>query len=360
MKQTLQRICELQTAYSSSNTDEMAERGRLIRQVLTEDLRQLLPVLSPSFAEFARDISVEGSDGIGRKTEAPWVRMYDPLMSPSPREGYYIVIHFAADGSCVFLTVGCGSTVWANGDLTAISDGELAQRTSWARSIVEERFGDLRPFIDEIKIGAKAPLPRTFEKATAFAKRYAKDDLDDDILASDLMLAAERLAEIYRAQKIGRDVAPSTQDTNAIYEITRPRRSGQGFGLSAAERKAVELRAMEIANDWLIASGYAVTDVSAREPYDFKAIKDGEILMVEVKGTTSDNCNSILMTRNEIELHRAHKGQTALLIVSSIRLSRDAGEVKASHGKLDSQIAWDVDAWSLDPIAFQVSRTTDQ
>ncbi len=63
MRETLQRICALQPKYSSENTPDMAERGRLIRTELAEELRELSTSMSQSFLEFAGDIAVEGSDG---------------------------------------------------------------------------------------------------------------------------------------------------------------------------------------------------------------------------------------------------------------------------------------------------------
>ena len=67
----LLRVCELQKEYSSENTPAMQERGALIRSSLVQDLRDELPSIAPSFGDLAQELSVEGSDGIGRKTEAP-------------------------------------------------------------------------------------------------------------------------------------------------------------------------------------------------------------------------------------------------------------------------------------------------
>lgn len=140
MRDTLRRICELQKSYSSSMSAEMKERGQLIRQVLAQELREEIEAYKSEFGAYSDDIEVKGSDGITRKTEAPWTRIYSKRMSPTPREGFYVVFHFAADGSAVFVTVGCGSTIWKDGDLTAISDEELKSRTSWARQVIIEKW----------------------------------------------------------------------------------------------------------------------------------------------------------------------------------------------------------------------------
>lgn len=360
LKDILKKICELQTKYSSHNTPEMQERGQLIRNNLTSEIRNRIPLLKPAFDSIFDDLAVEGSDGIGRKTEAPWVRLYSKEMSPNAREGFYLVIHFAADGSGVFITVGCGSTIWRAGDLTPVSDEELKARTSWARKIIQNRWKSLDPFIDEIHIGAKAPLPKTFEKATAFAKKISVDKIDNSTLEKLILNAAERLGEIYIAQLEKRDISPGDQDAEEVAFIANPLKvkSGkQGIGLSFAERRAIEIHAMHCALKFLRKEGFICKDTSATESFDILATKDKESFKVEVKGTTSDICNSVLMTKNEVNLHRNEKGSTALVIVSQVRLSRDGSKISTSGGSLEALIGWDIDKWISEPIAFHVSRS---
>ncbi len=360
MKQALQRVCELQHHYSSSNTPEMQERGHLIRTVLTQKLRDRLPNLQSAFDTVFDDLAVEGSDGIGRKTEAPWVRLFSAAMSPNPREGFYLVIHFAADGAAVFITLGCGSTVWSAGDLRPVSNEELQRRTSWARTVIEQRWKTLSPFQDQISLGAKAPLPKTFEKATAIAHRLSTNELKFADLDKLLFAAAERLSEIYLAQLDRRDVSQGDQDADEVISIAKPLRKSarrQGFGLSAPERRAVEQRAMALALEHLCAAGYQCLDTSATESFDLLAQKDGTQYKVEVKGTTSDLCDSVLMTKNEVVLHRNEKGSTALLIVSKIQLRQKSGQPIGEGGVVEALIGWDIDSWNSDAIAFQISRS---
>lgn len=337
----------------------MQERGYLIRTKLAQAIRDRLPVMQRAFDNVFDDLAVEGSDGIGRKTEAPWVRLFSRTMSPNPREGFYLVIHFAADGSAVFITVGCGSTIWSGGDLRAVSDDELERRTSWARSVIEQRWKTLAPYQDQIVLGAKAALPRTFEKATAIARRVPVGELASTDLEEVIFGAAKRLGEIYLAQLDQRDVSQGDQDASDIAAIAKPlriQRRRQGIGLTAAERKAVELRAMTLAIECLTAQGYQCKDTSATESFDLVASKAGVSIKVEVKGTTSDICDSVLMTRNEVDLHRSEKGATGLVIVSKIKLVRDLHEPRADGGSVEALLGWDIDQWSAEAIAFQVSR----
>ena len=337
----------------------MKERGELIRQELPLKLRLLLPLLSNVFDDIFDDLAVEGRDGIGRKTEAPWVRIFSKAMSPSPREGYYLVFHFAADGSAFYITVGCGSTIWSGGDLRAVPDQELEQRTSWAREVVSSKLGELDSFQAEMKLGAKAPLPRTFEKATVLARKVLLTELSSIQLEEILKQAATALNEIYIAQIDRRDVSQGEQDASALNKIIKPlaeRRKGQGRGLNAQERKAVELRAMSVTTEHFITLGYSCQDTSANQPFDLLISRNGLSTKVEVKGTSSDFSDSILMTKNEVRLHQEEKGHTSLAIVSQIKLDRGSNPVTAHGGILELLESWDIDEWKLEAIAYQLTK----
>jgi hypothetical protein len=277
-------------------------------------------------------------------------------MSPSPREGFYVVLHFAADGSAIFVTIGCGSTIWANGDLRAVSDAELSSRTDWARQVIVETKGSLDPFGDQIALGAKAPLPRTFEKATVCALRVPVGELGEPGVLALLVEALARLQLLYDAQASGRGLSDADRAELELAALARPSRVGQGFGLTGPERKAVENRAMALARRWLEANDYVVKDVSKSSPFDFSAVKDKFCLKVEVKGTTSDLPDAIFMTRNEVDLHRQEIGTTALLIVHSIRLARAVGSTTATGGTLVAEVGWNVDDWELSPMAYRLRR----
>jgi len=359
MRDTVRRICELQPAYSSENTPEMQERGRLIRQELAGDIRRLREPLARALGPFGDDFFVEGSDGIGRKTELAWTRFCSEEMSPRPTTGFYVVLHFSTDGSGVNVAVGCSSSKFHNGYSIILPLDELDKRCEWARKIVFEGRGSLEPFTDSNDFGAIAKLPKSFERACALVKKIDYDDIEDSVMERHLIGAAEMLRAIYAAQRQGRELSPADQTELDILDLTRPAsnaRKGQGFGLNANERKAVELRAMDIAEDWLRSQGYKPINTAATKPYDFEAKKGGETLFVEVKGTTSDSADAIAMTHGEVALHRKEKGRTALMIVTGIRLRKDEKQPEASGGSLETLISWDIDEWLLEPTAFRVSR----
>jgi hypothetical protein len=177
MKDEIERICQLQREYGPENTPAMQERGRLVRGQLRAAINDLRPQLSPPLGKFGDDYLVEASDGIGRKTELPWVRFCSRNMSPNPTEGFYCVTHFSTDGSAVHLTVGCGSSRFLYGSSVPLPDRELDEQTAWARRVILDEFGTLTPFDDAADFGARRPLPISFQRATAISHRVDYGDI---------------------------------------------------------------------------------------------------------------------------------------------------------------------------------------
>ena len=359
LKNILIEISSLQPHYSPDNTDEMQLRGHLVRDTLVDEIKSRREILKNALGDFGMDFDVGASDGMGRKTEAPWVRFHSRSMSPSPREGYYFVIHFSRDGRFVFFTVGCGSTIWKNGSLKPVPRNELQERVNTARKQIVNVLGSLGSFKDEIILGAKAPLPQTFERATATAKKIEVTSIEGINLEELLVEGAIQLAAVYQMQSIGGDLNQEFKDQIAIDEAIKPTRNNssktQGFRLTAGERKAVELQAMHVTSSWFLANGYSVSDTSATESFDLLVEKDGSSKKVEVKGSTSQELNSIMMTSNEVLLHQKEQGSTALALVSQINLVKGA-KPECNGGNLEVILDWQIDEWSIEPTSFRVTR----
>ena len=60
IKDTVRRIAELQLSSYSENTTHMSELGVLIRQTLTQELRERLDTFKTHLGSFAKDLSIEG------------------------------------------------------------------------------------------------------------------------------------------------------------------------------------------------------------------------------------------------------------------------------------------------------------
>jgi hypothetical protein len=359
----VRRICELQPKWTSKNTPEMKERGVLVRKDLVQALRIHEVQFKEALGRYSYDWDMYGRDGSGPKSEAPWVRVYSERMSPTATEGFYMVIHFAADGSAVFVTVGHGSNNWQpDGSLSPYRRNELAAIVARGRKILNDTYGSMAPFLDEISLGAKNAGPENFERATVCAKRVPIDQLTDDLFVDYVVRALEMLSVIYEAVALGAGQnAAELGERDADYlnnPLKRPK-AGQGFGASAADRKAIEICAMEQANLWLKANAFTeIKDCSGSQSYDFSASRESVDWKIEVKGTTADNGDAILMTANEVELHRNERGSTVIVIVSGIRLDRSGPTPRATGGVIWVEIGWDIDKWVQTPTAFRVERVS--
>jgi hypothetical protein len=80
------------------------------------------------------------------------------------------------------------------------------------------------------------------------------------------------------------------------------------------------------------------------------------MVKVEVKGTTSQEVDEVLMTANEVALHQREAGETGLLVVRGITLLNRGENPVCSGGQVDAFLPWDISTWELIPRAFSVAR----
>jgi hypothetical protein len=139
-----------------------------------------------------------------------------------------------------------------------------------------------------------------------------------------------------------------------VESVARPTRKGraQGRGLTGPERRAVELRGMDVARKQLEADDWSVENVSSDRSYDFHCQGDARELRVEVKGTTGAGA-SILLTPNEVRHAREHEAVVALFVVSGIELDREATPPRATGGTLRILNRWRLDAGVLEPVGYE-------
>lgn len=128
--------------------------------------------------------------------------------------------------------------------------------------------------------------------------------------------------------------------------------TGQGRGLTPEQRKAVEEHAMHEAAGYLAANNWKFENTSAGKPYDYKATKGGREIVVEVKGTTGSG-KTILLTANEVAVQREWHPNSALIVVHSIKLDRDARAPSASGGTLIARTDRQIDDDDLEVTAYQ-------
>jgi hypothetical protein len=362
----IKEIAGLQRHYSSDNTPAMERRGHIIRKDLPSSMKVQWEQFKAALGQFSVDMDVEGSDGIGRKTQAPWVRIFSKSLSPSATTGFYMVLHFSLNGEYCFVTVGCGASKWVKekGDLVKYSDEELNKKVTWAKGVLIKEGADISFFSDKISLESDHALPRSFEKATVLCKKYSVNLVSETEMIESISKALNLLSIIYKHYSQLNDLPLSDIADIEIESIVNPSKTNkgfrQGYNLIGPERKAVELRAMEVTRDYLIGLGYELKDTSTNNPYDYLAIKGSEQIKVEVKGTTSSFVDSVMMTSNEVQLHSEEAGTTALSIVRGIVFNKRGIEAACSGGDIEFIYPWFIHEWSLIPKAFLVSRSDSE
>jgi hypothetical protein len=139
-----------------------------------------------------------------------------------------------------------------------------------------------------------------------------------------------------------------------VKEHAGKRQSGQGFGLSAPARQALERHSMNRATQYFSNLGWStITDVSSSRCFDLLCQRESSELRVEVKGTTSAGAH-ILLTRNEVTHARRVFPRVALYVLADIQLqSHDPVTFEASNGTEIVRDPWDLRSGQLYPLAYR-------
>lgn len=356
MRQLLSDVMDLQRDWTVENTEEMQLRGALVRHEIPEWLTDRAASLG-----VGSTYAVKGQDAVGRKSQVPWVRIYDADLSPRPTEGWYLVYLFTGDGERCYLSLSHGSFTWDGSAFRARSADEMRRLREWARNSITLPPGP--DFSLDVDLAARpGTAGASYAGTVAVAMEYRRTAMpQNDVLLSDLAHMLGLLAQIYSADANdptipGREPAEVSLATEELASITKAapapgRRSGQGFRVTKAEQRAVEQHAVAMVVAHYVAGGWDVRDVGATESFDLDCRRGEERLWVEVKGTTSLG-EAVILTRNEVALHRERYPYNALAVVSLIELDRSGDAPTASGGRLTILSPWQIDEDALAPLAY--------
>lgn len=73
--------------------------------------------------------TVDAHFGQGNPVKTPYIRIYEPLVSPNAQTGYYVCLFISADGSSVLISIQSGANIWDDGRYKPLPNKELAQRS---------------------------------------------------------------------------------------------------------------------------------------------------------------------------------------------------------------------------------------
>lgn len=361
MQSLLEEVLRLQLEWSANNTPEMGRRGVVARSDVPKILRTYHDQLAAAMDVPPADLGIQGRDGTGMKTEIPWIRVFSKLRSPSATTGWYVVYLFSADGDRLYLSLNQGTTTWTGTDFAPRKPGELKARVDWARPLIATELAARPDLVKEIDLQArKTALGPGYEAGNVVAVEYRRGSVPTQTtLVDDLLFMVTLLGALYRAAELVSgapgDPAPEIVEATEAAEKSAGRRTvyhrGQGFHLTAEERRIVELHSVRMAIDHLAAQGWVVKDFGAKESFDLLGTKDGDMLHVEVKGTTSEGAQ-VVLTRAEVEQQRKVAPANALIVVHSIRLDRSTTPATAAGGVLRLVSPWTIEDGDLTAVSY--------
>ncbi|MFE7372942.1 MrcB family domain-containing protein [Streptomyces anulatus] len=365
MDDLMGKVLDLQTSWTASNTKEMQERGAIVRRKLPSLLREHTVQLAAGLDLDPMEVGVQGSDGTGLKTEIPWVRVFGRDQSPSATTGWYVVYLFSGSGERVYLSLNQGTTVWTGGVFKPRKAEDLRARVGWARPLLESATSARPDLHTSLELDARTPLGRGYGPGNVVAIEYERAALpEQETLLEDLVFMAGLLGTVYEAERLAPhipgDPTPEVLEAEQSAARTagrrapksaRPRKAGQGYLLTAGERKAIERHSVQMATNHFEAQGWVVKDVGDRESFDLLLNKGERQLHVEVKGTTSAG-REVILTRSEVEKQRKYHPNNALVVVHSIGLDRTSPEPVASGGVLHCTSPWVIEAEDLKVISY--------
>jgi len=229
-----------------------------------------------------------------------------------------------------------------------------------ARRVTPEDFGrerkpnSRRALMTRIDHVTVPPGTRPFWRSAA-ARAELRDALIDMLRRDDepSRRVAQRLGEVstlFLELDAGRD---EETDQRAPRSFSR-----QGFRGSAAERRAVEAHAMDVASRLMAGEGWAVENVSTRSSYDLHCTRSEETRFVEVKGTTGAG-SEIQLTAAEVAFAGLNRQSMMLIVVSGIELKGKGAEAGASGGSARCYQEWAPEPGDLSPVSYFCRLSTE-
>jgi hypothetical protein len=137
--------------------------------------------------------------------------------------------------------------------------------------------------------------------------------------------------------------------TDHVRKVRAGSGGGQARQLDAERRKKTEDAAQQRLMQHYRDRGWHVEDTHIGNPFDARATKGAESRYLEAKGTTTPG-STVIVTRNEIEHARQHRGECVIGIWSDISFDSN-GDVAPLSGVFRI-IAWEPKNAELFPIAY--------
>jgi hypothetical protein len=232
------------------------------------------------------------------------------------------------------------------------------------------KWGHEKLHLDQVKnprlkfsrnLEAKGNLAEAYDRTSLCGFEYRKESIPaDEQILTDVEFLLKMLSKIYLLQETDATIpgSESPEHLEAVAaiaqaagrDLTGPRRQGRSR-LSQAHKKVIEERAVEVAMKQLEKRGFTnIRDVGKNHSYDIAAKLNGVDFFIEVKGTISLG-EKVVLTKNEVLLHRQEHPRNALIVVSQINLDRSEPP-SAKGGKVLFISPWKIEDVDLEALGY--------
>ena len=185
-------INEVLNRYPKAHTKPFAEHalGGFVRNAFAECIRS---VVDPK-------LLVKGSVGNGNWAETPWLAVFDPTITKSAQNGFYVVYLFDQEGRFVYLSLNQATTEVQNEFKSTYRD-VLASRAEFARVLLGQF--DINDLVQvPLNLTGTGALTRGYCSGNIVSIRYDRDAVPkQSILVRDLLRMISLYATYAAAKK---------------------------------------------------------------------------------------------------------------------------------------------------------------
>lgn len=359
---------------------KIADGFNLVVRRFPAELEKLLPVKSAYL--------LEGSTGRGIITSAPWIATFDPTITKSATQGFYLVYLFSVDLRRLYLSIAFGTTQFQSyfPNVKERHAKLIAAAAHLSDLIPSERVLVRGPI--DLAASPRDRLHADYEKCSVVAFEYDLDTLPPEtqlvedykyLLAQYRDLVANPLRpEIQRLLEAQIQAPPTTEEPLVLEFVPRaPKAKTEGAGKNGGKRISKESKKIGDKGEEIVFNfelsrvakfGGNVEDVKwvARDGdtpgWDIRSIdKDGDPRYIEVKSSITSKVSTLVLTRTELKAATAQAGKYWIYLVMDVMKTRPTIETiqnpveRISKGELTAVAdSWLVDlrsASSSDPLA---------
>ena len=156
-------------------------------------------------------LKVEGSPGAGNWAAVPWISVFDPVVTSSATQGYYVVYLFHVSEPVVHLSLNQGTTQ-VREEFGARAREILQDRADLMRKRVAD-FSNALP-VTKIELGSSARLPGDYVAAHCLGCSYSLDSLpSEEQLRFDLQTTVRAYRALTFRGGLDADVEPQSDLT---------------------------------------------------------------------------------------------------------------------------------------------------